>query len=298
LPESGERPDALLAGWQEYQREVQLRSQLEKERVAVLLAQDAASPKELKERKTDADNRAQALCRSVDELLDRHPALPGMFNDDTDAAEARYANLLASVDELRSEKATLSRQLQELEFALARLQGHVPINISAAEQHLLLLKEKHRRLEREAAALQIAHRELSAAVAEYSSAYRRELAEKTTAYLQNITGLRERFVEMDQSLSIKVREGGREVVPAQLSQGARDQLYLSLRLAIADLLSHGVRLPFVFDDPFLNWDAMRLEQNRQLLVELSRRRQIILFSHSAIFAPWGENTTIEVESIP
>ena len=61
----------------------------------------------------------------------------------------------------------------------------------------------------------------------------------------------------------------------QLSQGAQDQLYLALRLAVADLVAAKSRLPLLLDDPFVNCDEQRLERIRAALAELARQRQVI-----------------------
>ena len=181
-----------------------------------------------------------------------------------------------------------------MEFSQARLQGKTPVNVASARERLFLLQEGQARLKREASALQVAYRELSAAIVDYSGSYRRELAEKASGYLQKITDVQERYLVVDESFTVGVREEGREVAMAQLSQGARDQLYIALRLAIADVLSHDIPLPFIFDDPFLNWDQQRLEQIRLLLTTLSDDRQIILLSHNPMFKPWGERCELKV----
>ncbi|NLG69521.1 MAG: hypothetical protein GX496_08180 [Firmicutes bacterium] len=81
-------------------------------------------------------------------------------------------------------------------------------------------------------------------------------------------------------------------MPAQLSKGAQDQLYLSLRLAIADLMASDLRLPFIFDDPFLNCDDERLRRIRETLDAIAAGgRQVLLFSHRPDFTTWGEAAT-------
>ena len=75
---------------------------------------------------------------------------------------------------------------------------------------------------------------------------------------------------------------------AQLSQGAKDQVALALRWAIADLMADDVGLPLVLDDPFLNWDADRSQRVAEALRSAAAEgRQVWLLSHRAELGGWG-----------
>jgi DNA repair exonuclease SbcCD ATPase subunit len=69
---------------------------------------------------------------------------------------------------------------------------------------------------------------------------------------------------------------GRAVL--QLSAGARDQLHLAVRLAIAEYLSRpGVGLPLLLDDPFATSDDARARAGMRLLIEhVATRHPIVL----------------------
>jgi len=66
---------------------------------------------------------------------------------------------------------------------------------------------------------------------------------------------------------------------ALLSQGAADQLYLAVRLAICELvLPEDKNIPLVLDDALTNFDDNRCAKALELLLEESRKRQIILLT--------------------
>lgn len=66
---------------------------------------------------------------------------------------------------------------------------------------------------------------------------------------------------------------------SQLSQGAVEQLYLSLRFAlIACMTDQGVQLPIFVDDILVNFDHIRLEQTISLINEISKKQQIIILT--------------------
>ncbi|MNO76777.1 hypothetical protein D3C76_678590 [compost metagenome] len=63
-----------------------------------------------------------------------------------------------------------------------------------------------------------------------------------------------------------------------LSRGTAEQLYLSIRLALAETMSRQVSLPLLFDDLFVNFDEARLHAALSLLGELSTSRQIVMMT--------------------
>ena len=76
------------------------------------------------------------------------------------------------------------------------------------------------------------------------------------------------------------RPDGRLVGVEGMSDGSHDQLYLALRLASLEswLQSHEP-VPFVVDDILLNFDDLRATAALGALAELSRRTQVLFFTH-------------------
>lgn len=77
------------------------------------------------------------------------------------------------------------------------------------------------------------------------------------------------------------RRNGELLATGALSDGARDQLYLALRLAgIEYQLDHlEEAVPVVFDDVLVNFDDDRSAAALRVLAALGRRTQVVLFSH-------------------
>jgi uncharacterized protein YhaN len=74
---------------------------------------------------------------------------------------------------------------------------------------------------------------------------------------------------------------GRTVVDVGgMSEGTTDQLFLALRLAaIEESIAAGVRLPFLADDLFVNFDDERAEAGFRVLAELAQSTQVLFFTH-------------------
>jgi uncharacterized protein YhaN len=78
-----------------------------------------------------------------------------------------------------------------------------------------------------------------------------------------------------------IRTGADEVVGIEgMSEGTVDQLYLSLRLAaVENIVAGGLKMPFLADDLFINYDDDRSRAGFEALGELARHTQVIFFTH-------------------
>ncbi|MFQ9858993.1 MAG: ATP-binding protein [Evtepia gabavorous] len=108
-----------------------------------------------------------------------------------------------------------------------------------------------------------------------------QLSQTAAGYFQQLTQGRFSQVALDRSFNVTVRETGAlaDRPLALLSQGTADQLYLALRLAVADLvLPSPQACPLILDDALLSFDDDRLAVVLHLLTELAEDRQILLFT--------------------
>ncbi|OIJ11395.1 hypothetical protein BKP37_15695 [Anaerobacillus alkalilacustris] len=74
------------------------------------------------------------------------------------------------------------------------------------------------------------------------------------------------------------RLDGLRFEPNELSQGTKEQLYLSVRLALATVHSKEDSYPIFIDDIFVNFDSKRRLQSISLIKEMSKKHQIIFFT--------------------
>lgn len=96
----------------------------------------------------------------------------------------------------------------------------------------------------------------------------------------SFTGLQVAFDEQDTAHLTGVRQEGGTVPVSGMSTGTSDQLYLALRIAaIEEYLDRADALPFVADDLFVNFDNQRAAAGFRLLAELSRKTQVLFFTH-------------------
>ncbi|MGH2489120.1 MAG: ATP-binding protein, partial [Candidatus Limnocylindria bacterium] len=74
----------------------------------------------------------------------------------------------------------------------------------------------------------------------------------------------------------------------RLSEGTREQIYLLLRVAMAQhLVTTGETAPLLLDEVTAQADDSRREALLGMLHELSRERQIVLFTHDPRIGEWA-----------
>lgn len=169
----------------------------------------------------------------------------------------RRGRLLQTSEQLKGDEDRRSL-LQQRESALARLQGEVERYAELAVMTALIRRTK-KRLEDER-----------------QPAVLRE-ASRLAAQLTN--GRYVRIVARPGEGTIRLENADGDIVDASfLSRGAAEQIYLALRLALADAVESREPLPMLLDDLFVNFDADRLRAAAGVLARVSTGRQLILLT--------------------
>lgn len=143
------------------------------------------------------------------------------------------------------------------------------------------LKERIAGDQKRYSALTLAMDTLSEANSELQTRFSPEVSRLAGEYMSRLTdGKYERLYfdkGFDASAKEAVRPETRNVL--SLSDGTGDEIYLSLRLAMCELILGGEDpCPIVLDDALANFDDARCQRALELLRELAEKRQIILFS--------------------
>ena len=184
--------------------------------------------------------------------------------------------------------AETDRQYGELSERLAAARSSTDFDEAKfeCEEVEARLRETYRRL----SVLFIAKRSLEAAIAEWERKSQPEVYRTASRLLSQMTDGAWQQVRMNAQGELEVIDAVKTVRPPHfLSLGTRQQLYLSLRIAL--LLSAanvGRGLPVLCDDILVNFDDERRAQAARALAELARYRQVILFTcHSDVAALMG-----------
>ncbi len=234
-----------------------------------------------------AVTRALTLINGIDEAKRRVETAEKLF----EVVSANGKGVAAAPPEepsLTKEKAEpalreADRRITVLQSDLAMLQGRM----SAQGEEETILAELERieqdlkKYRQDYDALQIALDVLNQADEEMRSRFSPELNRKASAYLARLTDNRYDKVCLTREMDAGAEETDgvvtRDVL--SLSTGTAEQLWLAVRLAVCDLaLPEENPCPLVLDDALSSFDDDRVLLALRLLKEISRRRQIILFS--------------------
>lgn len=130
-------------------------------------------------------------------------------------------------------------------------------------------------------ALTLAIDTLSEANTQLQTRFSPEVSRLAGEILSRLTGGRYQRLYFDKGFDASAKEeGGVEAHNVlTLSDGTEDEIYLSLRLAMCQLILGGQDpCPIILDDALANFDDARCRRALEVLLELSQKRQIILFS--------------------
>ena len=138
------------------------------------------------------------------------------------------------------------------------------------------IKEKKAENETELAALDLAIEAIQDLSEEIYDSFGSVLNEKVSQIVSKITDNKYTEVKIDDQLRVMVKKGNSFVNMEYLSTGTVEQIYLALRLTIADVLV-AEELPVVMDDIFVTYDYHRLNETLSCLGEYGDR-QIVIFA--------------------
>ncbi len=198
-----------------------------------------------------------------------------------------------SEEELSMKLGEINAQLRELELDCSASQARINHvgNQGDLQEQLRQANEKLREINADTRALEYALEELSNANGEMQRRFAPDLEKKAGEIFEKLTEGHFKIVEiLNPQMEMAVREESaaqaRQVL--ELSAGTADELYLSMRLALSDMLTSGEEIPLVMDDALVNFDDSRMEKTLEYLAELAEKRQVILFSCQKREALWAE----------
>jgi len=140
------------------------------------------------------------------------------------------------------------------------------------------VNQRLQKLELTYSALELAQQTLTAASAELQRRFAPRISQRTQELFGKLTGNRYDRLTLGQDLSLQIGAEQETVLRESRwrSDGTVDQLYLALRLAVAEELTPDA--PLVLDDALVRFDDTRLEAAMQILAETANEKQIILFT--------------------
>lgn len=149
---------------------------------------------------------------------------------------------------------------------------------AALEQSLAQVNERLGKLEDMYAALTLAQETLEQAATELQRRFAPRISARARELFARLTDHRYDRLLLASDLSMEVAAADEDTPHGVLwrSDGTADQLYLALRLAVAEELTPDA--PLVLDDAFVRFDEKRLASAMTILKEYAKAKQVILFT--------------------
>jgi uncharacterized protein YhaN len=236
----------------------------------------------------DLSRQMRELLLQMDALEEHYPTFQA-YRDDPSSGVERLENMNHDLSLLEGEITKLSGQVHQAEIALASFHSSSNMSLAWVEEQIDLKKEELIRCQLQRDALNLTIQTLDESIEEYQEEYLLRISLKTGEYFNLFTQGRYTGVEIGTGEAITVQiQDDEEFEVDSLSTGAKDQLYLAMRLAIADLLSAETQLPLILDDSFVNFDINRLSAALEAISKISRERQVILLTHDAAYVDWAD----------
>lgn len=228
--------------------------------------------RQLEEAVGDSGQAEAAASGSGTGMADGAVSADHLSETDYQEAQKYLSRIKSDLSELRERKASM-----EKEAVLRQREGRPVYSI---EEDLARVSEIEKELTQDKEALDLALQTLE----DLSRNLRREFApllnQRAGEILKQITRGRYFEVRISPDLEMNViHPGDKSQTPvANLSCGTVDQCYFALRVAVAELIVNSESFPFFLDDSFVQYDDKRLEGALEIVSELSRRHQVLLFS--------------------
>lgn len=202
-------------------------------------------------------------------------------------AMAKTSEKPAFPDVLRYTEAETARLLSDalaeqhmLQNRLGQYQGRME---QLGQKQTLLFQlgrvnDRIAQLEKRYAALTLAQNTLAEASAQLQRRFAPRIASRAQELMSAFTGGRYDRLTLGEDLSLRAGTGGETTTREAMwrSDGTVDQLYLALRLAVAEVLTP--EAPLILDDALVRFDDARTKAALEVLRTVGEDRQIILFT--------------------
>ncbi|MBJ6127384.1 YhaN family protein [Microvirga splendida] len=233
----------------------------------------------------ELEERRRQLVAASDGLSD-HDLRQECASITADTAVAELAALDMEEPRLVEESQVAAQRETSAQHALSELAGRKSVaDVAQQARHAAQTAGHHLdRWLRLTAAKQILERSLERYRAENQHPLIRRGSEIFTSMASTgsnpIVRLDVAYGDGSEPTLVGIRQDGSECRVDGMSEGTRDQLFLSLRIAAVEQhVTANEPMPFIADDLFITSDEERVTPGLQALAELGHSTQVILFTH-------------------
>ncbi|HEY4711322.1 MAG TPA: AAA family ATPase [Dehalococcoidia bacterium] len=210
---------------------------------------------------------------------------------ETRLSPEEYIALERQVQDLKAKQDELENQKRRCEIIIEQAKFNIEDQIKL-EEELEGLQEALKHEERKVKVYELAREFVSRARTEILSSTGEALEKEIQRYLAIFTNGKYKQVRVNkEALEFGVYSDEKKdwAKPEDLSGGVIDEFYLAFRLALARLIFGDKKPPLILDDPFVNFDSVRLANTLNFFKTLASDYQIIIFTLSDVYDKVADN---------
>jgi len=210
---------------------------------------------------------------------------------ETRLSPEEYIELERKVQRLEATRNELEDRKRD-NMAILKTAKHDAEEQVRLEEELEGLQESLKHEERKGKVYELAREFISKARTEVLSSVEEALEKEIQNYLAVFTNNKYKQVRVNKEaleFAVYSDEKGDWAKPEDLSGGVIDEFYLAFRLALAKLIFGDKKPPLILDDPFVNFDSVRLANTLNFFKTLAPDYQIIIFTLSDLYDEVADN---------
>ncbi|BCC45619.1 hypothetical protein BCJMU02_0928 [Bacillus cereus] len=247
----------------------------------------------LAEKREDAEKQVGRLLPQIDLLEQRLTSLSLAEHYEADGYEEKLKQELTATQNCLAQEKELTERIAKHRMEIANLEEGSTYGDLMHEWEMK--KAQVREQVKKWAAYAAAKTVLTKTKQYYHEVHLPRILQKSEEYFVYLTGGRysKIFSPSEAEPFIVERNDGMRFYSHELSQATAEQLYLSLRFALAKTFEHDY--PFIIDDSFVHFDAVRTNRTIELIKEIAQDRQVIFFTcHAHLLAYFTEKQIIKL----
>lgn len=177
--------------------------------------------------------------------------------------------------DLEAQEREINEAVSKAQWVLEQKQEH-DIETNKTIDDLKARHEKIKDAKIEIAAIEDAKKNIEEIANEIRNSFGKKLNERASYYMAQITNGKYDNLSIDERLNISINSKQALISASKLSKGTIEQIYMSLRLAAADIIFEKDKKPILLDDAFVMYDNKRMGNTMKFMAE--NMEQVVIFS--------------------
>ena len=273
----------------------------DKELVEIGNLQALLDGREMSDLQSEAQDRRRKAANLIDSLREMDERDPDQGKFAENSVQSEIATIISGQEDIDSYIATLQREAIEAAQALAEVRGQIQEreqrlpSVAEAEEDLYRAQQELERVRCLKSTLETTRDFLERAQDQVHRSIAPMLRQAVGRRLPDVTAGRYWDVRVDpENLAVHVcGANGKWRDATGLSHGAAEQIFLLLRIALAERLTKpGEVCPLLLDEVTVHSDSERTIAILECLQAISRDRQVVLFSQEDRVLEWAQTNLV------